>query len=192
MVAWRWVPALLFVLAGASVVPAADPDVSSSAQGPGSSGPGWAPPALGALPPAPLSGDSTPDLVAGELMLGLPVAARLQAVLPHQSNVAFGLEGIAGLYVIVPFAGAGGRAFWTVSQKGNRAFQINPGVEVDYVPPVFSDTQGVVVTPTVQFLWLHDLDLEAQSEMGFELGGGYWFEEKAFVPRLSFLMGIRF
>jgi hypothetical protein len=134
--------------------------------------------------------------VSVEALLGLPVALRLQAALPVRERVSLAAEGTVGAWVVVPFAGAGGRVLWSAVRGPQDALQVNPGVEADFTGRLGTlEYPRSLVTPTVQLEWLHNIGRDLGCEVGMEVGGGVPLDHRAtprFVPRLSFCLGLRF
>jgi hypothetical protein len=197
----RWVLAILCV--GAGVLQAAGPEAPFLAPNPAAPPEAWTSPAASPVPIAGSPGGDPVLPLSAEALLGLPMALRLQAALPVGERVALALEGTAGLYIVVPFGGIGGRVLFSVGRGPEDALQINPGIEFDIAPALNSEGSSLsLITPTVQLLWLHKIaGSNCQCEVGVEVGGGMPLEYPGrtnyssrieFIPRICFGMGVRF
>ena len=196
-----WV--LAFLCVGAGVLQAAGPDTPFGAPSPAAPPEAWNSPDPGHAPIADPPGGAPVLPLSAEALLGLPMALRLQAAMPVGERVALAVEGTAGLYIVIPFGGVGGRLLWSVGRGPEDTIQINPGVEFDIASALnSSDNSLTLITPTVQLLWLHKIaGSNCQCEVGVEVGGGMPLEHQRgtnyvpridFVPRICFGMGVRF
>lgn len=155
------------------------------------------PRSLPAAPPAyvqpvlPTPSERNP-LLDVDLLLGVPIAARVGlAVFRHDEHAVL-LEGMAGLdYIIIPFLAAGAR-YRCVAWHGQRSeLVIKPGVDVYAgIVPIFFAVPFVGVGGDVACVFLHN-----GPHHGFEWGvdlGAIAIIDGGVVPLASFILGFNF
>lgn len=191
-----WLLALVLALAPWGLPPAA-------AQGPPAEGP---PPVWEMPPPPPATAPAPEGLPAAaigqqdpvglDLLVGLPTGLRFSWAPLRRGDCSFALEAVAGLYIIAPLVGAGGRFSWTARSGQCNALAIRPGVDVWAAEVPFfglgggGPVQGVA--GDVEIIWFHESARRCW-ELGLDLGavaghGSRW----AVLPLVSLVAGGRF
>jgi hypothetical protein len=138
------------------------------------------------------------DPLGLDILLGLPTGLRLSWAVLRRENHSFSLEGVAGLYVIAPLAGVGGRFSWTPCAGRCNALAIRPGVDVWAAEIPFFGLGGGGsawgVSGDVEIVWCHGSGRHC-GELGLDLGaaaghgrGSRW----GAVPLVSVVTGWRF
>jgi hypothetical protein len=128
-----------------------------------------------------------------DLLLGLPSGVRISFGPATLNTWVPALEGFAGLYLILPTAGAGLR--WSLSPLTNAhdALVLRPGIDVYALDNPF-DTGGWlsggsrglgVIAGDAEFIWHHHFDWGLGGELGLKFGAG-----AVFSPRASGVMPI--
>jgi hypothetical protein len=189
-----WLLALALALAPLGLPPAA------------AQGPPLGPPPVWEMPPPPPAAPPPEALPAPplgqqdplglDLLIGLPTAVRFSWAVVRHENRSYSLEGLAGLYVIAPLAGVGGRFSWTPCAGRCNALALRPGVDVwaAEVPFFgFGGGGGVWgVAGDVEIVWFHESGRRCW-ELGLDLGaaaahGSRW----ATLPLVSVVTGCRY
>jgi hypothetical protein len=158
-------------------------------------------PETGAVPEGPAQ---TPALVqqqalGTELLFGLPTGVRVQGALARQDNHSFLVEGFAGLYLLAPLIGGGGRFSYTPLCGKQNALVVSPGLDGYYLVNPFRDLFGgragaAVLGADLECLWFHDCTGRGGWEVGLDLGClvGKGSDGWAGVPIISVIGGLRF
>jgi hypothetical protein len=146
--------------------------------------------------PDPLFATGPHQLFDLDILIGLPTAVRFGGAIFRGKSCAFLLEGIAGVDLIVPLAGAGARFRFAPWYGERNAFVLKPGVDGYFLvnPLGFytGTTTSFVGGADVECLWFHNCGC-CGWELGVDLGilftgatAGHLF------PLVSFIAGIRF
>ncbi len=190
-----WLLAVALAFAPLGLPPAA-------AQGP----PLGPPPPVWEVPPPPPAAPAAEGPTAAtfgqqdplglDILLGLPTGVRLSGTVLRRENRSYSLEAVAGLYIIAPLVGVGGRFSWTAWAGQCNALALRPGVDVwaAEIPFFGLGLGGGVwgVAGDVEVVWSHDSGRRCW-ELGLDLGvaaghGNRW----GTVPLVSLVTGYRF
>jgi hypothetical protein len=199
---WFSVLYLFLALLNPSTLKADDPPLLASA------GIAWPQPSLPSIQPllsAPIDSPRAvgPQRIETEVLFGFPTELRVQWAALRGTNLAFMLEGIAGVDIIpvgfgvvgFGFAGGGGRLRWAVRNNERNAFVIKPGLDV-YSWLLMNENRPPLFGADVELLWWHNCG--SDNRFGLELGGdlGAFFGNNGHtwggLPMVSAIFGLHF
>lgn len=143
--------------------------------------------------------EATTNPWALDILAGLPLGVRLQRTIGPGPDGPFILEGIAGLWVILPMAGVGARVQFTPFSGTHNSLVVSPGFDAYLMENWISGLLGgqstvFLLGGNLDIAWRHVFSSGADGRFGLELGvlDNLTKGEHRMVPEATFFVGWRF